>query len=100
MEEKFVYYEITGYLPSTFVSNRIGKIVSYASKEKAIEVLEDVLKQWKAQESFNSEGLISENTLNQSYSSYQHQFVFKSCRTGMVYEITFRVVEHRIWYIR
>ena len=97
--KRFVYYESAGFLPSSFVSHRLGNIVRYASRVKAIEVLEEVLKEWKERDAFCVGcKLIDEVIVDERYSNYQHQFAFKGNRTGRIYVETFRVVEHKICY--
>lgn len=101
--EKFIYYQIEGFLPSTFISHQLGNIVKFADRQKAIDTLEDVLRKWKEYrngESFNSYGeLVNDNIYDDKVlRRYRHQFVFKQKRTGMFYEQTFKVVEHIICY--
>ncbi len=97
--KKFIYYEIAGFLPSSFISHELGNFPRYASRAKAIEVLEDVLNRWKEREGFACHGeFLSEKICDERYSDYRHQFVFKGKRTGMVSVETFRVVEHKICY--
>ena len=95
--KKFVYYEIAGFLPSSFVSHRLGHDLRYSSKEKAIEQLERVIEEWRTQNSFCCGGTLIDENCRDDF-GYQHQFVFKGRRTGMVTEITYRVIEHKIWY--
>jgi hypothetical protein len=101
--EKFIYYQIEGFLPSSFISYHIGNIVKFADRQKAIDTLEDVLKKWREErngECFNSMGeLVNDNIYDDKIlKRYRHQFVFKQKRTGMFYEQTFKVVEHIISY--
>lgn len=96
---QFVYYEITGFLPSSFIAHKLGNITKYASEETAIKVLEDVLSKWKSRDTFSSGAeFLSEQICNERYSNYRHQFVFKGKRTGMVFVQTFSVVEHKFNY--
>ena len=98
--EKFIYYEITGFLPSSFVSMKLGIVTRYASKEKAIKELEKVLKEWKESDSFSAYGeLFYENIYDDKLiNGYRHQFVFKQKRTGMLNETMYKVVKHQISY--
>lgn len=97
--KRIIYYEITGFLPSSFIANELGRVPRYASRAKAIEVLEDILSRWKGQEGFTCNGeFLSEKICDTRYDGYRHQFVFKSKRTGMINVDTFRVVEHQISY--
>ena len=103
--ERFIYYQIEGFIPSSFVADRLGTIVKFADRQKAIDTLEDVLRKWKEDrngERFNSNGeLVNDNIYEDKvFGDYRHQFVFKQKRTGMFYEISFRVVKHRIVYIK
>lgn len=103
--EKFIYYQIEGYLPSSFVSIKLGNIVKFADRKMAIEILEDVLNKWKVDrngESFNCNGeLVNECIYDDNIMhSYRHQFVFKQKRTGLYYELSFRVVQHTITYYK
>ena len=99
---KFIYYQIEGFLPSSFISISLGNIVKYKDRQKAIDTLENVLKRWKEErkgEYFNSNGeLVYENIYDDPILGYKHQFAFKSKRTGMLYELTFRVVKHIVSY--
>lgn len=103
--ERFIYYQIEGFLPSSFISHQLGNIVKFADRQKAIDTLEDVLRKWKVErngEYFNSNGeLVHDNIYEDKvFEDYRHQFVFKQKRTGMFYEISFRVVKHHIVYIK
>lgn len=98
--EKFIYYEIAGFLPSSFISHRLGNVVKFESREKAIEVLEEVIKEWREREAFCAGGeLVNEVICEERFSDYQHQFAFKGKRTGRICVDTYRVVEHKILYI-
>ncbi len=98
--ERFIYYEIAGFLSSSFISHRLGDEVKFESREKAIEVLEEVIKEWREQETFCAGGeLVNEVICEERLCDYQHQFAFKGKRTGRIYVETYRVVEHKILYV-
>ena len=98
--EKFIYYQIEGFLPSSFVDHKLGHVKRYAGKKRAINVLEKVLQDWKGSDSFRCNGeLVNDNIYQDTIlETYSHQFVFKQKRTGMFYTITFKVVKHMIAY--
>lgn len=100
--EKFVYYQIEGFLPSSFISHELGNVVKFADRKKAIDTLGNVLNKWKNDECFTSNGeLVHENIYDDKLlGGYRHQFVFKQKRTGMFYELSFKVVKHQIVYIK
>ena len=99
---RFIYYQIEGFLPSSFISISLGNNVKYKDRQKAIDTLENVLKRWKEErngEYFNSNGeLVNDNIYDDQILGYKHQFAFKNKRTGMLYELTFRVVKHIVSY--
>ena len=86
--ERFTYYQIEGFLPSSFISHELGTIVKFADRQKAIDKLEDVLKKWKVEmngEYFNSNGeFINDAYEDKLFGNYRHQFVFKN-KNGIYY---------------
>ena len=98
--EKFIYYQIEGFLPSSFVDHELGHVKRYAGKKKAIDVLEKVLQEWKDSDSFRCNGELVNDCIYEDtiLGTYSHQFVFKGKRTGMFYTIEFKVVKHMIVY--
>lgn len=98
--EHFIYYEIEGYLPSSFVQVRLGNVTKFANREKAIQVLKRVLKEWRASDSFAVHGeLVHECEYeDRILHDYRHQFVFKKKRSGYFYDQTFKVRKHFIVY--
>lgn len=95
--KKFVYYKIEGFLPSSFISNRLGSELRFASREKAVSVLEKVINEWKEQEGFKAKGELVCECIDEVL-GYRHQFAWKN-RRGMIYEITYKVVEHKVFYV-
>ena len=102
--EKFDYYEITGFLPSSFVQIELmGKehCVKFTNRRKAIDTLENVLDKWRKSDSYKGQGeLVQECKHDGDLYDYRHQFVFKNSRTGLFYEITYKVVKHHIYFIK
>lgn len=98
---KFVYYEIGGFLPSSFISNALGTHIRFSTFDSAIKTLEDVLELYVNSENFKSCGeLISEGVYRSNLlSEYKHQYVFKSKRTGMCSIHNYTVLGRTIHYL-
>ena len=97
--EVFVYYEIKGFLPASFIAHKVSGVTNFASKEQAIEVLENAIKEWKEQPNFGKGmAMLDEVVCDLVGGDYIHQFVAKNQRTGIVMEITHRVTKHCIYY--
>lgn len=98
---KFTYYEIKGFLPASFISNKLNHNVKFANREKAIKILEDVLKEWEQREGFAYgaeviSNCIFEGSSNDIFREYRHQYVYRSKRSGLISIDEFKVVKHQI----
>lgn len=97
--EKFVYYEIKGFLPASFIAHKVSGTTNFASREQAIEELENAINEWIDQPNFGKGmDFLDEVKVDLADGDYIHQIIAKSQRTGIVTETTFRVTKHCIYY--
>lgn len=98
--KKIRYYEILGVEPHTFVGRVIGHNVTFDSKLKAIDVLEDALSKWKKSSVFASAGVFVDEVVCEDSIpfSYIHEFVFKGKVRGLYFVAKYEIV-HRVLYL-